>query len=44
MMGMIQRSVGYKAPINVTSHQYSTLVRSNFEHSSTVSPINFTEA
>ena len=44
MMGMIKRSVGYKAPINVTSYLYSTLVRSNLEHCSTVwSPFNFNE-
>ena len=35
MMGMIKRSVGYKAPINVTSYLYSTLVRSSLEHCST---------
>ena len=44
MMGMIKRSVGYKAPINVTSYLHSTLVRSNLEHCSTVwSPFNFNE-
>ena len=44
MMGMIKRSLGYKAPINVTSYLYSTLVRSNLEHCSTVwSPFNFNE-
>ena len=37
MMGMIKRSVGYKTPINVSSYLYSTLVRSNLEHCSTVS-------
>ena len=35
-MGMITRSVGYKAPINITSYLYSTLVCSNLEHCSTV--------
>ena len=44
MMGMIKRSVGYKAPINVISYLYSTLVRSNLEHCSTVwSPFTFNE-
>ena len=32
MMGMIKRSVGYKAPISVTSDLYSALVCSNLEH------------
>ena len=36
MMGMIKRSVCYKAPIDVTSYLYSTLVLSNLEHCSTV--------
>ena len=44
MMGMIKRSVGYKAPINVTSYLYGTLVRSSLEHFSPVwSPFNFNE-
>ena len=44
IMGMVKCSVGYKAPINVTSYVYSTLVRSNLEHCSTVwSPFNFNE-
>ena len=44
-MGMIKRSVGYKAPINVTSYLYKTLVLSNLEHCSTVwsSLFNFYE-
>ena len=43
-MGMIKRSVGYKAPINVTYYLYSTLVRSNIEHCSTVwSTFHFNE-
>ena len=42
MMGMVKLSLGYKAPIDVTSYLYSTLVRSNLEHCSTVwSPFNF---
>ena len=44
MMGMVKLSLGYKAPIDVTSYLYSTLVRSNLEHCSTVlSPFNFNE-
>ena len=45
MMGMITRSVGYKAPVNVTSSLCSTLARNNLEHSFTVSSqFNFIEA
>ena len=36
MMGMIKRSVGYKALMTVISYLYSALVCSNFEHCSTV--------
>ena len=43
-MGVVKRLVGYKAPINVTSYLYSTHVRSNLEHSSTVwSSFNFND-
>ena len=42
MMGMIKGSVGYKAPINVSSYLYSS--SSNLEHCSTVwSAFNFNE-
>ena len=45
MMGMVNCSVGYKAPTKVTSYLYCTLVRSNnLERCSTVwSPFNFNE-
>ena len=44
MMGMIKRSAGYKAPINVTSYLYSTLVCINLEYCATAwSPINSNE-
>ena len=45
MMGIITLSVGYKAPINVTSYLYSTHACSNITHFSTVwNPFYFTDA